>query len=190
MRINAGIHKGRVLVVPKGGVTRPTFTKLKQSLFNICSQSIVEATFLDLFAGAGGMGCEALSRGSSHVTFVERDKKALAAIHHNLEILKEEERSHIITCDVFEALQRLARAKRSFDIIFADPPYGTKENSLSNDVLKVIDTTSLLKKGGTLFLEDAIEACDLTIPLKHLVLKSERKMGRASLREYILREES
>jgi 16S rRNA (guanine966-N2)-methyltransferase len=185
MRINAGIHKGRRLVVPKGNTVRPTFTKLKQSLFNICNQSVQDASFLDLFAGAGGMGLEALSRGARFATFVEQERAAVAAIRENIATLKEEEHTHVLSIDVFTALERLNKMKKSYDIIFADPPYGTQEKSLSDQVLKFIDAHDLLKKEGELFLEDAIEAYDETIPLTTLRLKSERKMGRALLRQYI-----
>lgn len=190
MRINAGRHKGRTLVVPKGGNTRPTFTKLKQSLFNICSQRIEEASFLDLFAGVGGMGLEALSRGAASATFVEHDKNALTAIRANIETLSEQENSYVMGIDVMEALKRLVKAQKTYDIIFADPPYGTREHSLSDAVLTFIDAAPLLKRGGTLFLEDAMEAYDRRIVLHTLVLKSERRMGRALLREYILREDA
>lgn len=185
MQINSGIHKGRKLVVPKGDVVRPTFTKLKQSLFNICNQTIQEASFLDLFAGAGGMGLEALSRGARFATFVEQDRGALAAIRANIATLKEEERTYVLSLDVFTALERLCKMKKSYDIIFADPPYGSHERSLSDQVLKFIDTHDLLKETGELFLEDALEAYDETIQLTTLRLKSERKMGRALLRQYI-----
>lgn len=182
MRINSGIHKGRQLQVPKGGNVRPTFTKLKQAVFNICSQTLVEADFLDLFAGAGGMGLEALSRGARFATFVEQNKGAQEAISANIALLHEEGRSHLIRSDVATALHRFAKSGKTFDIIFADPPYG---QGLSDEVLLFVDTHPLLKKGGELFLEDVMEKQKEAPPLTTLTLQSERRMGRSCLRHYI-----
>lgn len=184
MRITAGKHRYRKLFVPKSDV-RPTFSKLKSSLFNICQLQIIDAHFLDLFAGAGGVGFEALSRGAKKVLFVEKERAALKAIRDNSALLEEEKNTQVMACDVFEALKKLGSRGETFDIIFADPPYGTKERSVSNQVLRLIDSLNLLNEGGELFLEDAIEASDYDLPLSTLKLKSMRRIGRSVLRQYI-----
>jgi 16S rRNA (guanine966-N2)-methyltransferase len=184
MKITGGKHKYRNLTVPKGLELRPTQSKLKESFFNICQGYIEGALFLDLFAGIGSMGCEALSRGAKQVVFVEKERRAVLAIKENIALLKEERNAVILSQDAFIALENLKKRGQSFDIIFADPPYGTLEHSLSNQVLKFIDDSELLKRGGSLFLEDAEMASKTDFPLKTLRLKSERRMGSAFLREY------
>lgn len=185
MHIIAGKHYKRNLKVPKGHKTRPTFSRLKQSLFNILQDEIVDATFLDLFAGAGGMGLEAISRGAKEVIMVENDKLAIATIKENIALLQEEESCKVIVSDVFEALKRFVKKGSSFDIIFADPPYGDEESCLSLEVLKFVDQYPILKPGGHLFLEDSKRASKHNIELTTLTLKSKREMGPAFLKDYV-----
>lgn len=185
MHILAGKHYKRKLFVPKSVILRPTFSRLKTTLFDILQTEVKEALFLDLFAGAGGMGFEALSRGAKEVVFVEQDKKAARAIHENSAHLGEEKNCTILCTDVFEALKRLTKQGYLFDIIFADPPYGTVENSLSLEVLKFVDHNPLLKKGGSLLLEDAKEASTYDCEPKTLSLKSKRDISKATLCHYI-----
>src|ERR1700722_17104404 len=135
MHILAGKHYKRKLIVPKGVTLRPTFSRLKATLFNILQSEIEGAYFLDLFAGIGGMGVEALSRGAKGVTFVEKERKAMEEIKANCVLVKEEENVEMLLMDVFSALKWLEKKGEQFDIIFADPPYGTREKSLSDEVL-------------------------------------------------------
>lgn len=186
MYIIGGKHKKRRLVAPKSKEVRPTASQLREALFNICQHHIEGVRFLDLFAGSGAIGLEALSRGACHATFVEKNRTSLVALKQNIQNLQEEERSKIYSCDVFEALKRLSKEKREFDIIFADPPYGTHELSWSNAVLEAVDHSSLLAKEGHLFLEDALEASEETHPPENLKLLSARRYGGAVLREYVL----
>lgn len=185
MYIIGGKHKKRRLVTPKSAEVRPSASQLREALFNICQQSIEGAQFLDLFAGSGGIGLEALSRGAKGSTFVENNRSSLISLRKNIETLHEEENARILSFDVFEALKRLDKENRKFDIIFADPPYGTKEHSLSNQVLEAIASSSLLSKEGMLFLEDALEASSQDVSLGGtLELVSVRRYGRAALRHY------
>lgn len=186
MHIIAGKHYKRQLKVPKGKGTRPTFSRLKQSLFNILQNEVEGAVFLDLFAGAGGMALEAISRGADQAVLVESDKLALAAIKENISLLNEEKSCKVIASDAFEALKMLSKKGVVFDIIFADPPYGENEKeSLSLEVLKFVDASSLLKRGGHLFLEDAKRASRYDVILTTLELKSQREMGRAILKDFV-----
>lgn len=182
MRINSGIHKGRVLQVPKGRMVRPTVTKLKQAVFNICGTHLDGASFLDLFAGAGGMGLEALSRGAASSTLIEQGKEALACIRKNITLLREEKRARLLPSDVFDGLKRLSKRGETFDIIFADPPYG---KGLSLQVLQEVERLALLKRGGELFLEDGMEVLKEEVPPTCFTLQSERRMGDSLLRHYI-----
>src|SRR5436305_1632219 len=101
MRIIAGTFKNRRLIAPKGDATRPTTEQLRESLFNICQHYLEGAHFLDLFAGSGAMGLEALSRGASYATFVDNNKESVGYIHANVEALKVGGHSKVICGDVF-----------------------------------------------------------------------------------------
>lgn len=121
MRIVSGTAGGRRLVVPDGTTTRPTTDRVREATFNVLfsMNAIENATFVDLFAGSGALGLEALSRGAAHVTFVERDRAALAALRTNIETLGFGDQSTILATD---ALRWLPNAGH-FDVMLVDPPY-------------------------------------------------------------------
>ena len=124
MRVIAGSAKGRRLVVPAGAATRPATDRLRESIFGTLGDRCIDATVLDLFAGSGALGIEALSRGGMHATFVERDAAAIAALRRNAETSGFGDRSTIARGDVASYL-RLATG--SFDLVFCDPPYADAE---------------------------------------------------------------
>ena len=121
MRVVAGELRGRRLAAPAGGATRPTTDKVREAVFNALSSLdvVVDARVVDLFAGSGALGIEALSRGAAHCTFVERDRAALAAIDENIATLGVRDRSRVIVADGIAAAARIDAA-----LAFADPPYG------------------------------------------------------------------
>ena len=119
MRVVGGELGGRTLVAPKGLATRPTGERAREALFNILGDIEGEAV-LDLYAGTGAVGIEALSRGARHATFVESDRRALAAITRNVETLGLTERVTILAQPVEVALKRITA---EFDVVYADPPY-------------------------------------------------------------------
>jgi 16S rRNA (guanine966-N2)-methyltransferase len=125
MRVIAGKFRSRPLASLEGQETRPTYDRLKETLFNVlASAGILDgAEFLDLFAGTGSIAIEALSRGAAHVTMVENSRRAARVIRDNLKALNIEEEADLMECDVAEALRRLRDQNRSFDVIFLDPPY-------------------------------------------------------------------
>ena len=123
MRVLAGALKGRRLVVPRGTTTRPTADQVRIALLDALTPWLPGARVLDLFAGGGGVGFEALSRGAAHATFVERDPRALAALAANVEALALSESARVIRGDVARILPRLAAAGDRFTIVFLDPPY-------------------------------------------------------------------
>jgi 16S rRNA (guanine(966)-N(2))-methyltransferase RsmD len=123
MRVLAGTLKGRRLVTPRGSTTRPTADQVRIALMDTLMPRLPGARVLDLFAGAGGVGLEALSRGAAHATFVERDGRAVAAIRANVATLEVTARARVEGRDVRAALDRLAREGAVFDIVFLDPPY-------------------------------------------------------------------
>jgi 16S rRNA (guanine(966)-N(2))-methyltransferase RsmD len=119
VRVIAGVAKGRRLRPPPTEDTRPITDRAKESLFNILAPRIAGHRFLDLFAGTGSVGIEALSRGSAAATFVERSPRAAANIHHNLEITGLQDRAEVVTRDVFGYLRE---PPTPFDVIFVAPP--------------------------------------------------------------------
>lgn len=123
MRVIAGIAKGRQLIAPAGMNTRPITAKIKEALFNILQNHIVNANFLDLFAGSGSIGIEAISRGAHMVVFVEKDRKAVEAIRKNLATCRFTDNCELYQDDVFHRIVWLKNNDYRFDIIYLDPPF-------------------------------------------------------------------
>ena len=142
MRIITGSARGTRLKSPPDNSTRPTADRVKESLFSILGGRVVDAVVLDLFAGTGALGLEALSRGAAHAVFV--DKRTGRIIAANAQLTRLAERAEILTTDVFVALRRFTKEGRRFDVIFCDPPYGKK---------LVEDTAALV---GSLMNRDAL----------------------------------
>jgi 16S rRNA (guanine(966)-N(2))-methyltransferase RsmD len=166
MRIITGLYKNRVLKTPKGDSTRPTSDKVRGSIFNILQNQIEGRTFLDLFAGSGSMGIEALSRGAASATFVEKERRAVHCIQENLESLQIE--AEILGIDALSAIKRLTKANRQFDLIYIDPPYALDIEPL----LEIVQP--ILAPEGMVILEQSKRA---KIEAKGLKLVDERHFG-------------
>ena len=121
MRVIAGRFKGRRLAAPPGAETRPTSDRTREALFSVLGPKVEGARVLDLFAGSGALGIEALSRGASEATFVEASAAALRALKANLEPLDADARTH--RGDARRFLGSASRASRQYDLVFLDPPY-------------------------------------------------------------------
>jgi len=145
VRVIAGALKGRRLVTPRGATTRPTADQVRIALMDTLGPWLPDARLLDLFAGAGGVGLEALSRGAAHTTFVERDPRALDALVENIRTLDLEPRTHVARGDVTRQLARLAGAGQRFEIVFLDPPYATDDGER---VLAALGHGALLAPDG------------------------------------------
>ena len=137
MRIIAGAYKGRRLVTPRGETTRPTADQVRIALLDTLMPWLPEARVLDLFAGAGGVGLEALSRGAAHATFVERDARAVHALRANVTALGVARAARVVRDDVRRALQTLSRDGERFDVVFLDPPYDGDDVATTLDALGV-----------------------------------------------------
>jgi len=191
MHIYAGTHKNKKLIAPKGQLTRPTTGRLRETLFNICQAAIEEAHFLDLFAGSGAMGIEALSRGAKDAIFIDNSKESLRCVEQNLRQLGLEKQAQVLFGDVFSWLAKLAKQPRKFNLIYADPPYDLwtyskgDRLSFSTRLLKLIDEHDLLLPSGMLFIEDSSSSQPDPIPLQNLQLKSSRSIGRSVLQQYL-----
>jgi 16S rRNA (guanine(966)-N(2))-methyltransferase RsmD len=151
MRISAGEHRGRRLRSPRGSRTRPTSDLLRQAVFNVLDERIRGASVLDLFAGTGAIGLEALSRGAATATFVERDRQAVASLRANLVALDLTGRARIVVGDALSMLSRLQAAGECFDCIFLDPPYG--EQDLLARCIETLAPGSVLRENGSLFVQ-------------------------------------
>jgi 16S rRNA (guanine966-N2)-methyltransferase len=124
VRVVAGAYRGRRLEAPRGRATRPTSDRVREALFSILGHGAVEgARALDLFAGSGALGIEALSRGAAEAVFVDSDERAVAAVKSNLQTLGVDARVH--RRDAFSWLESAARGEEGFDLVFADPPYSS-----------------------------------------------------------------
>ncbi len=123
MRIISGASKGRKLKAPSGRSLRPTSDRVKESIFNILGDEVKGKAVLDLFAGTGNLGIEALSRGAAKVVFVEKSRPALRMIERNLQTTGLRARSEVFPLDVTRAIGTLAKREECFDLILMDPPY-------------------------------------------------------------------
>ena len=121
-RVVTGRFRGTILQAPEGDKTRPTTDKVKEALFSIIQSYVQDSEFLDLFAGSGQIGIEALSRGAVFAVFIENDKNAQACIEDNLAHTKFKPKTVLCKQDAFVSLQSL-EYKYQFDVIFMDPPY-------------------------------------------------------------------
>lgn len=149
MRVIAGIYKGRRLKGPRGKEIRPTPDRLKESLFSILQPWVPGCRFLDVCAGTGSAGIEALSRGAAHVTFIERSRRGLELLRENLKLCGIESGFEIVPQDAVVALTRLIEAGERFDIIFFDPPYAS---TLYDPVLQLLSSQPLLTPDGVLIV--------------------------------------
>lgn len=189
MHIIAGAYKNQTLIAPKGGQTRPTSARLREALFNICQGCIADASFLDLFAGSGAIGLEALSRGASKVVLVDNSKDCGRCMTKNVAALKVQDEARVICSDVFSTMKKLSSSGFQFDIIYADPPYEMKGTfngqllSYSQQLLYLLDTLPLLKIDGLVFIEDVFSAEQLT-HVPSLKLISSRRVGSTHLCEF------
>lgn len=143
MRVIAGKYRSRIIKMPKGSKIRPTKDRVREALFNIIGEVVLGANVLDLFAGSGAFGIEALSRGAKRAVFIDNEESCVRTINENLKNLNVNNKiSIVIKLDVFRALNFLEHKKESFNIVLLDPPYykGMAKKSLikldHRDILK------------------------------------------------------
>src|SRR3990172_9385369 len=153
MRVISGTFKGRKLIPPKGLTIRPTPDKVKGAIFNILGDRIIESSFLDLFAGTGAIGIEALSRGAKEIIFVDDNIKAINLIKENLSRCKmQDARCKIVKENAVEFIKSVGQgfSTAKFDFIFLDPPYKT---ALGEKALIEISSFNILKEDGEIIWE-------------------------------------
>ncbi len=191
LRIIGGTFRNRILKTPKGEQTRPTLAVMRKAVFDILQTQIEGARFLDLYAGSGAMGLEALSRGAAQATFVEANRNAFRCIEENTRLLEVQDHCKLMSYDTLLALKKLAKEERRFDIIYADPPYAPAAKlRLLEEILLFLDTHPLLEKNGRLFLEEAAPATlsPQTQPLTTLRHVDSRCFSRSTLHQFQMTE--
>jgi len=182
-RVIAGTAKGRQLL-PAGTGTRPLGDRLKEALFAILEPELRDRAFLDLFAGSGAAGIEALSRGASRAVFVERDAGAARILAANLAATGFADRASVVRADAIEWLGRQGPLEGPFAVVFADPPY--PEPSLLSSTLRRIETQArarLLAGDGVVVLKHATKA-DVPAATALLTSVRERRFGETMLTFY------
>ncbi|WP_420854662.1 16S rRNA (guanine(966)-N(2))-methyltransferase RsmD [Salipaludibacillus agaradhaerens] len=150
MRVISGKQKGTSLKSVPGHSTRPTTDKVKEAIFNMVGPYFNGGMMLDLYAGSGAMGIEALSRGMSKAVFVDRDRKAIETIYSNLKTVRCLEEAEVFKNEAKRALNAIKKKERQFDLIFLDPPYAKQTLA---DELAFIDTHNILLQGGYIVAE-------------------------------------
>jgi len=182
VRVIAGTAGGLKLTTPAGTTTRPTTDRVKEALFSILesADAVRGAQVLDLFAGSGALGIEALSRGADHVTMVDKSRPALEALRKNLLHTKFMDQATILGLDALHALDQLGRQKACFDLILIDPPYN---HGLQVKVLERI--SSLLVSSGLAVAEAATRE---TLPERvgNCLLTDRRVYGDTALAFYVV----
>lgn len=175
LKILGGIHRSRLLKTPAGQETRPTRAMVREAVFNILQGDCPDARVLDLFAGSGAMGLEALSRGARSAVFCDSERAAIAAIKFNAQSLGLEQQSAILHMDWARALSRLGGEGEQFDLIFLDPPYKME----IEPVLKALEHGNILGREGMMILEQS-SASPFAPGERFQILKS-RRYGETSL---------
>lgn len=152
MRIIAGRARSLPLKTASGLETRPTTDRIKETLFNMIQGELPGAEFLDLFAGSGAIGLEAVSRGAAHATFVEKNRRAAACIRENIEFTGFTQECTLLAMDVADALRRI-EGQKAFHVVFMDPPYGQQ---LERQALTMLQGSRLLSEDALLIVEAAL----------------------------------
>jgi len=171
MRVIAGSAKGRTLSAVPGSGTRPITDRVKEALFNILGQAVINASFLDLFAGTGGVGIEALSRGARMAVFVERNRRAIQAIRKNLQVTGLKVQAEVRQADVFTYLRQ--RPVELFDFIYVAPP---QYEGLWLDTLHALDRQAWLAPDGEVIVQIFPKEL-VAFELETLAVFDERRYG-------------
>lgn len=181
LKVCSGTAKGVPLKSAPGVGVRPTSARVRQAIFSALSEKIVGSCVLDLYAGTGAMGIEALSRGAAEAVFIEISTKCLRTIKENLERTSLSNRAAVLKGDAFRILRRLGRQGRKFDLVIADPPYEVKKSSerkpsLAQKTLKALVESAILRANSVVVLEHSEKEAGLQVAAG-LSLLSVKKYG-------------
>ena len=168
VRIIAGEYRSRKLEFPSLEGLRPTADRIRETLFNWLRDYTAGETGLDLVAGSGALGCEALSRGASQVEFIEQDSSAVNSIRNNIERL-DAKQGNVYCSDAFEWLDRCAQDSKQYGLVFLDPPF--KGEMLARAIVK-LESANLLRAGGLVYIEKEKKSIDDDLPSNWIEVKS------------------
>ena len=185
MRIISGKYSGRKIITPKGKATRPSTDRFKETLFNIIENSLKidlkGKNILDLFAGSGSLGIEAISRGARSCTFIDNSSKSIKAIEDNIYSLRLPSIHDCIKVDIEKIRKFKKSSKDLIDIIFSDPPYAKVEKNKT--AIKNLRSNFWLNKKTYIFLEAPVKWLERDIEGFHII--DERKIGDSLLITYL-----
>ena len=185
MRVISGSAKGRKLKAPPGLNTRPITDMIKGALFNVWGSEVIDAKLLDLFAGSGSVGIEALSRGAEKVVFVDKSNQAIKVIKENLSNCGFEKAGQLYQGDIFQALGALARQGERFNLIYIDPPFNNTE--IFCDVMEVLDKIDIFAPDHILVIRTPRK---MEMPsFTRLIKYRQKSYGESSLHYYCRQEE-
>lgn len=186
MRVISGQAKGKRLKAPSGMGTRPITDMIKEALFNVWGTKVQGSVLLDLFAGSGSVGIEALSRGAIRVVFVDNSGEAIKVIKENLQNCGFDKDTQVYRSDVLKALELLKRHGERFDLIYIDPPF--TNDKIFDSVMVVLDTVDILKTDGIVVIRTPRKK---TMPptFNRLSVYQNRTYGESTLYYYCRHEE-
>lgn len=175
MRVISGKSRGKKLIALDSKKTRPTLDRVKEALFSKLQNQIENSTVLDLFAGTGALGIEALSRGAKEAVFCDKAPEAIKVIKQNIENTRNIEKSTIINKDYSLALEKVSKQNKKFDIIFLDPPYRT---NFATEATKKIIMSDMLTEDGIIIIEtDDIDKEKEILQIEKTEIFDKRKYG-------------
>ncbi|MDW7673592.1 MAG: 16S rRNA (guanine(966)-N(2))-methyltransferase RsmD [Bacillota bacterium] len=180
MRIISGQEKGRKLKAPKGFTTRPTTDRVKEAIFNILGDTVVNSAFLDLFGGSGAIAIEAISRGAAKAVISEKDTQALRIIKENIASTGFGDKIRCLKLDALVTIELLRKEGKKFNLIFLDPPY---ESGLITKSINAIEASGILATGGYVVAEASKKE---ELDLKTSVLSCVKKRAYGDTVIYIL----
>ncbi len=183
IRVIAGSAKGRRLKLVPGTGTRPVMDRVKESLFNIIGRDIYDSVFLDLFAGTGSVGIEALSRGAQKAVFIDIDRKAIQTIQENLALAKLADRAVIRKADSLNVLKQTPNEQ--YDFIYVAPP---QYNGIWLQVLKALDANPKWIPPGAEVIVQIDPSEETSVAFEHLETSDQRSYGRTLLWFFVARE--
>lgn len=185
MRIISGRARGRKLLSPPTYDTRPTLDRIKEAMFNILQFKLIDANVLDMFAGSGSLGLEAVSRGASKCYLIDKGPLTFPVLKENVENLKFQDECTCLNMDAYAALKMLKTKGEIFDVIFVDPPY---RKEMIPEAMQEIQDYGLLKKDGIIMTKiDTIE--DIFEGTSEIVLTQSRKYGNTTVCLYSYKED-
>ena len=174
LRVIGGSFKGRKLLSIKGGATRPTSDRLRETIFNILSSRVQGSVVLDLFSGTGALGIEAISRGAGFAVFIDNHKDSQTVVAKNIKACAIENKTRIIRWDITKNLNCVQSPRCGFRLVFMDPPYN--QNMIAPTLTNLHQSGSL-SRGGCIVIEHAVSE-SLPKNLERFKVDSQKKYGK------------